>query len=117
MSRTILASLPLALAAGVASVAIAGAPVDKAAGKKTYEAQCLICHGQAGDGAGPAGAALRPAPTDFTTAAWWQDKTDAAITASIRQGSPGTSMQGYNKMSREDMQNLVAYLHSFEPAK
>jgi high-affinity iron transporter len=117
MSRPVLASIAVALVAGLASVAIAGAPVDKTAGKNTYEAQCLICHGQAGDGAGPAGAALRPAPTDFTAAAYWLGKTDAAIMAKIRQGNPGTSMQAYNKMSREDMQNLMAYLRSFEPAK
>ena len=35
-------------------------------GKKLYEQNCSPCHGPKGDGKGPAGAALTPAPTDFT---------------------------------------------------
>ncbi len=117
MSRPVLASIAIALVAGLATTALAGAPINKEAGKRTYETQCLICHGQTGDGQGPAGAALRPAPPDFTQATWWQDKTDAAIMTAIRQGSPGTSMTAYNKMTREDLQNVVAYMRSFEPSK
>ena len=118
MSRRVLSPLVLTLAAGLsATVALAGPKTDATAGKSTYDAQCLICHGQAGAGDGPAGGALKPKPTDLTAAAWWEGKTDAAIMGSIRQGSPGTTMQAYNKLSREDLENLVAYLRSFEPSK
>jgi mono/diheme cytochrome c family protein len=113
-STPILMLLTLGLAA---SVAIAGPKVDSAKGKAIYDAQCMICHGEGGAGDGPAGMALRPTPTDMTTAAWWNGKTDATIMASIRRGTPGTSMQAYNKMSREDLENLVAYLRGFEPNK
>jgi len=114
MSRSALPLLAL-LAGLLATTAVAGPKTDTSAGKATYEAQCLICHGQAGDGQGPAGAAQKPTPTDFTPAAWWEGKTNATIMGAIRRGSPGTSMQAYNKLSREDLENLVAYLRSFEP--
>lgn len=95
--------------------ALAGPKPDAVAGKAIYEAQCLICHGGTGDGAGPAGAAMKPKPTDLTTAAFWQEKTEAELMTAIRQGSPGTAMQGYNKLTREELQNLVAYLQGFAP--
>ncbi len=114
MTRT--ASIALVLIAGLATTAaIAGPKVDSSKGKATYDAQCLICHGASGGGDGPAGGALKPAPTDLTAAGWWEGKTDAAIMGSIRRGSPGTSMVGYNKLSREELENLVAYLRTFEP--
>jgi high-affinity iron transporter len=112
-STPVLTLLTLGLAA---SVAVAGPKADSAKGKAIYDAQCLICHGESGGGDGPAGMALRPAPTDLSTKAWWEGRTDATVMASIRQGTPGSSMQAYNKMSREDLENLVAYLRSFEPA-
>ncbi len=106
----------LALTAGLAaSAATAGPAADATKGKATYDAQCLICHGQGGAGDGPAGAALKPKPTDLTAASWWEGKDNAAIMGMIRRGSPGTSMVAYNKLSREDLENLVAYLRSFEP--
>ena len=36
-------------------------------GKAVYERKCLLCHGEKGDGKGPAGELLRPAPRDFTS--------------------------------------------------
>jgi len=114
MSRSALPLLAL-LASLLATTAVAGPKTDTSAGKATYEAQCLICHGMAGDGMGPAGAAQKPAPTDFTTAAWWEGKTDTTIMGAIRRGSAGTSMQAYNKLSREDLENLAAYLQGFRP--
>ena len=35
-------------------------------GKKLYDQNCVTCHGPKGDGKGQLGAALKPAPSDFT---------------------------------------------------
>jgi high-affinity iron transporter len=114
MRRAAFPALALLLCGGLTHSAQAGPKADPEAGKATYAAQCLICHGEKGDGDGPAGAALQPRPTDFTAAAWWEGRTDQALMAAIRQGSPGTSMQGFNKMSREELESLMAYLRGFE---
>lgn len=37
-----------------------------ARGKKLFETNCMVCHGQGGRGDGPAGAALNPKPADLT---------------------------------------------------
>lgn len=36
------------------------------AGKKVYEKKCIHCHGEKGDGKGPAAPFLFPPPRDFT---------------------------------------------------
>jgi mono/diheme cytochrome c family protein len=43
---------------------------DPAAGKVLFDANCSSCHGVSGMGDGPVGAALTPAPRDFTLAAF-----------------------------------------------
>lgn len=43
---------------------------DPAAGKALFDANCSSCHGVSGMGDGPVGAALTPAPRDFTLAAF-----------------------------------------------
>ena len=39
---------------------------DANAGKAVYEHKCLLCHGEKGDGKGPAAEHLLPRPRDFT---------------------------------------------------
>jgi mono/diheme cytochrome c family protein len=90
---------------------------DPAAGKAIYAANCTACHGVAGDGKGPAAIALRPKPTDFTVAAWWADKTDEQLVATIRSGRPGTSMTGFTQIPEADVANVVAYLRTFPAPK
>jgi len=88
----------------------------KAPGQVLYASSCAACHGSKGDGKGPAAVALRPKPTDFTKAAWWNGRTDATIAASIRAGSPGTAMTPFPALSDEEVNDLVAFLHTFKPA-
>src|SRR5215467_9169413 len=40
---------------------------DATAGKAVYERKCLLCHGEKGDGKGPAAELLDPKPRDFTS--------------------------------------------------
>ena len=64
MPRTSGLALGLVLL-GLASTAWAQAG-DATAGKVVYERKCVGCHGDKGDGKGPAGELLSPAPRDFT---------------------------------------------------
>ena len=54
---------------------------DPAAGKALFDANCSSCHGISGKGDGPVGAALTPAPRDFTIGAFAFDAD--------QNGSPG----------------------------
>ena len=89
---------------------------DAAKGERTYMASCMACHGEAADGKGPAAAALRPPPTDFTSAAFWKNRDDASIKAVIQSGKPGTSMMAFGQLSKEDLADLVAFLRTKAPS-
>ena len=88
---------------------------DVAAGRTLWKANCMACHGQNADGKGPAAAALRPSPTDFTAAAYWAGTTDADIRTAIRTGSPGTSMMAFAQLSDEQIANIIAFLKTKKP--
>ena len=90
---------------------------DAAAGETSYMGNCMVCHGAAADGQGPAGAAMQPKPTDFTDAAWWAGKTDSEIKAIIKNGKPMTPMSGFAHLSDAELVNLIAFLKTKKPAE
>ena len=104
-----LALLPLLL---LPSTAFAG---DAAKGKTAYSANCMACHGDAGDGNGPAAMALDPKPNDFTKPSYWEGKTDEDVKKVIKSGKPGTTMAPFPQLTDEQLDDLVAYLRTFEP--
>ena len=110
-SKLLVASLLL-----LASTA-AMAEGDAAKGKSIYTANCMACHGVAGDGNGPAAVALNPKPKSFADPAFWAGRTDEALTTTIRAGKPGTAMAPFPQLKDEDIANLTAYLRSFVPAQ
>ncbi len=104
---------------GGAALAASG-DVDK--GEKIYQFRCLACHGDEGDGLGPAAERLNPPPRDFTlglykikTSAFDEDApNDDDIFRMIKDGMPGTAMPGWSDLfSEQDMWDLVAYLKVF----
>jgi len=90
---------------------------DATKGQAVYMANCTACHGKNADGQGPAGSALRPKPTDFTSASWWEGRTDSGLKANIKNGKPGTAMMGFAHLSDEDIVAIVAYLRTKQPAQ
>jgi high-affinity iron transporter len=88
---------------------------DATKGQAVYTANCMACHGVNADGKGPAAAALKPAPTDFTSAAFWQGRTNEQVKSAIRTGKPGTPMMAFGKLSEGDLDNLVAFLETKKP--
>jgi DMSO reductase family type II enzyme heme b subunit len=92
---------------------------DANAGKAVYERKCLLCHGEKGDGKGPAAELLRPAPRDFTSGIYKirstsnKVPTDKDVFDVITYGMPGTSMPPWSVLPEKDRWNLVAYLKTF----
>jgi DMSO reductase family type II enzyme heme b subunit len=96
---------------------------DAGAGKVVYERKCVGCHGDKGDGKGPAGELLRPAPRDFTSGIYKirstanKVPTDKDLFDVITHGMPGTSMPSWKVLPDKDRWNLVAYVKAFAPEK
>src|SRR2546427_11977664 len=81
---------------------------DANAGKAVYERKCLLCHGEKGDGKGPAAELLDPKPRDFTSGIYkirttaTKAPTDQDLFRVVSEGMPGTSMPAWAVLSEKD---------------
>ena len=99
-------------------------PGDAARGGASYARHCAGCHGDTGDGRGPAAAFLDPRPRDlrggqfkFKTTAEGLPPLDSDLFATITIGAPGTSMPGWADLTEAERWDLVAFLGSLrDPA-
>src|SRR5262245_59720348 len=98
---------------------LASTPSLLALGKKTFEKECVACHGSAGDGQGDAAYLLYPRPRDFTTgqfriiSTWDNVPTDEDLFRTISRGMPGSAMPSWAHLSEDTRWGLVHYVKSF----
>jgi mono/diheme cytochrome c family protein len=99
--------------------------------ENSFALVCGSCHGAAGDGTGPAGAALNPPPANFTDPAFWAEQNlhpqfpvrdKARIVQVISNGaaSVGRSplMVGWSaSFTPEQIDQLADYVMSFRPGQ
>jgi cbb3-type cytochrome c oxidase subunit III len=115
--------LVVAAALGVCGAAGARAADPPAeAGKALYERNCAQCHGDKGDGDGPAAVHLLPRPRDFTTGKFkirttpsGTLPTDDDLRRVIRAGMPYTSMPAWPGLSDAEVSAVVQYVKAFYP--
>ena len=107
-----------------ASPALVAAQAGNAmAGKALYELRCVGCHGEKGDGKGPAAELVVPKPRDFTTGLYKirtsanKAPTDQDLFRIITDGMPGTSMPSWAVLPDKERWNLVAYVKAFAADK
>ncbi len=111
-----IASLLLSAAAAAPRLVAAQ---DANAGKAVYERKCLLCHGDKGDGKGPAAELLLPKPRDFTKGIYKirstanKTPTDQDLLRIVTEGMPGTSMPAWEVLPERDRRNVVAYIKTF----
>ncbi len=86
-------------------------------GKQAFTLYCVACHGEKGDGQGPAGMALKPPPRNFAKDAFKQGQSTAEIFLTVSNGVPQTAMVGYGHLPEEDRWGLAYYVGEFIPKK
>ncbi len=102
------------------SMPVIAFPEEK--GKIIYGQWCSSCHGEKGDGKGPAADFVWPKPRDFTKGTYKFKSTgsgepalDSDIIRTIREGNPGTSMPAWTRFSDDEVKALTVYLKQFSP--
>lgn len=80
-------------------------------GKKIYTTQCLMCHGEKGDGKGDLAVEMQVSVADFTKPATLEKRTDGELFALIEIGSPDMPGQG-NRLKEHHKWQLVNYLRT-----
>lgn len=89
--------------------------------EQSFTLVCGTCHGAAGDGTGPAGAALDPPPADFTDPAFWETRDRDRIRIAIRDGAAavgGSALMapwGALYPDPDQLEQMVDYVISLGP--
>lgn len=105
----------------VRTLSVPGGHASVLAGRDIYNAACWVCHGEKGDGSGPAaGNVGEPKPRDFTSAAFVIEGREQEIAGIISQGAKA-AMHGSaymvewgSRLSPQQIQDVVAYLKTFK---
>jgi cytochrome c oxidase cbb3-type subunit 2 len=89
-------------------------------GREVYRTYCIGCHGQRGDGKGPAAPWLDPRPRDFTPATFkWRSTpsgalpTDDDLRRTIRKGVHNASMPSWPLLPDREVDAVIQYLKLF----
>jgi cbb3-type cytochrome c oxidase subunit I len=80
-------------------------------GSTLFKANCEGCHGQGGEGGGPAAASLLPQPTNLTTTHF----SNKRLSVVLWTGRFGSAMPAWRQMDRSDLRDLIAYVASLQP--
>lgn len=93
-----------------------------ARGKAAYDIYCIGCHGEHGDGRGPAAERLITKPRDFTSGVYKFRSTDSSslplesdLHRTITRGLAQVSMPGFPLMPEHEKVAVIAYIKSFYP--
>lgn len=91
-------------------------------GKRVYDMYCVGCHGNAGDGNGPAAKRLIIKPRDFTSGIYKFRSTDSSslpmeidLHRTIKRGLSRVSMPAFPLMPEADLLALIEYIKAFYP--
>jgi mono/diheme cytochrome c family protein len=103
--RPLLMSLALIVAASTSAIAAQSAA-------DLYTEKCAACHGDTGNGDGPAGKAMQPPPVPFSTAL--KEKSDSWIATVITKGGPAVgmtpAMPPHPTLSDDQVKALIQYI-------
>jgi mono/diheme cytochrome c family protein len=91
-----------------------------AAGSRHYRRHCLHCHGLAGDGRGPTGPWVSPAPRDYRQGIFkfistqkslgFRKPRRADLLRTVRKGIDGTSMPSFGLLPEKELEQIVSYV-------
>jgi high-affinity iron transporter len=85
-------------------------PPDLHMAAELYQTQCAACHGLQGQGDGPAGANLDPAPSNFHDRQRMDQRSIYGLYSTITLGVQGTAMASFSTLSEDERWALAFYV-------
>jgi len=85
-------------------------PPDLHMASELYQAQCAACHGLQGQGDGPAGVHLDPAPSNFHDRQRMDQRSIYGLYSTITLGVQGTAMASFRTLSEDERWALAFYV-------
>lgn len=79
-------------------------------GKTAFNTYCVACHGEKGDGSGPAAVALNPKPRNFTTEAFKNGEKAEQVFKTVSEGLAGTAMAPFGHLAEEERWALAYHV-------
>lgn len=86
-------------------------------GAKVFSNNCAICHGPKGEGDGPGGKGLNPAPRNFVEGKWKKGGTSIGLFEVLQNGLPPSAMVSFSALPVKDRWSLVQYIRSITKNK
>ena len=84
-----------------------------AQGKASFTTNCVLCHGEKGDGNGPAGAMMNPKPRNLADVKTYKNgATPEKMFDTVSNGLKNTSMAGFPHLPEEERWALVHFVKS-----
>ena len=80
---------------------------DLERGRQLFADNCAACHGINGQGDGIDGRGMEPAPTDFTDAGRYSQRTLYGLYSTISAGVTDTGMRAFDELSEDDRWTLA----------
>src|SRR2546426_2583322 len=91
-------------------------------GERAYVLHCRACHGDKGDGKGPAAPGVRPPPRDFTLGSFKFGAVpggtlpnDDDLVRVVRFGLHGTAMRAWDGVPEKNLLAIIQYVKTFSP--
>ncbi|HYO65039.1 MAG TPA: cytochrome c [Archangium sp.] len=81
-----------------------------AKGKTAYTTNCQSCHGEKGEGNGPAGTYLVPKPRNFVAETFKKGSKPEEIFKTLTTGIPGSTMVPFAHLPEQDRWALTHYV-------
>jgi high-affinity iron transporter len=85
-------------------------PPDLHLAASLYQTQCSACHGPLGQGDGPAGTSLDPAPSNFHDGQRMEQRSVYGLYSTITLGVQGTGMASFRTLSEDERWALAFYV-------
>jgi cytochrome c oxidase cbb3-type subunit 2 len=106
----------------VTELSIPASPEWIEAGREVYMRRCVGCHGEKGDGNGPAATFMDPRPRNFQDATFkfrvtpsGSLPTDGDLFRTIIRGVRGTAMPSWHEIAEKDRWAVIQFIKTFSP--